>query len=58
MEVVEAIEAANPDVPVYVYDAGHGFNSDRRADYDADCARLARLRTLQIFAQAGSRGEF
>jgi carboxymethylenebutenolidase len=58
MDVVEAIEAANPETPVYVYDAGHGFNSDRRADYDADCARLAKLRTLQLFARAGGRGEF
>jgi carboxymethylenebutenolidase len=57
-EVVEAITEAHPDTPIYVYDAGHGFNSDRRADYDADCARLARLRTLQLFARAGGRGEF
>jgi carboxymethylenebutenolidase len=56
--VVTAIADANPDIPVYVYDAGHGFNSDRRADYDPDCARLARLRTLQLFARAGGRGEF
>lgn len=56
--VVTAIAEANPDVPVHVYDAGHGFASDRRADYDPDCARLARLRTLQLFARAGGRGEF
>jgi carboxymethylenebutenolidase len=51
-EVVEQIRQAHPDLPVYVYDAGHGFASDRRADYDKDCARLARLRTLQLFNQA------
>ncbi|MBV9511977.1 MAG: dienelactone hydrolase family protein [Caulobacteraceae bacterium] len=58
LEVVEAIRDAHPDLPVYLYDAGHGFNSDRRADYDADSARLARLRTLQVF-QRGlvGRGE-
>jgi carboxymethylenebutenolidase len=56
--VVTAIADANPDIPVFIYDAGHGFNSDRRADYDPDCARLARLRTLQLFARAGGRGEF
>jgi carboxymethylenebutenolidase len=55
---VEAIGAAQPDIPIYVYDAGHGFVSDRRADHDADCARLARLRTLQLFAlNGGGRGE-
>lgn len=58
LEVVSAIADAHPDVPVYAYDAGHGFASDRRADYDPDCARLARLRTLQLFARAGGRGEF
>lgn len=57
-EVVERIRAAHPDLPVFVYDAGHGFVSDRRADYNADCARLARLRTLQLLQNAGgSRGE-
>jgi carboxymethylenebutenolidase len=56
--VVTAIAEASPDIPVFIYDAGHGFNSDRRADYDPDCARLARLRTLQLFARAGGRGEF
>jgi carboxymethylenebutenolidase len=50
---VEAIAAAHPDIPIHVYDAGHGFVSDRRADYDADAARLARLRTLQLFAMNG-----
>jgi carboxymethylenebutenolidase len=57
-EVVEQIRDAHPDLPVYVYDAGHGFVSNRRADYDADCARLARLRTLQLFQKAsGVRSE-
>lgn len=57
-EVVEEITAAQPDVPVYLYDAGHGFNSDRRPDYHEDSARLARLRTLQLFQRAGgSKGE-
>ncbi|HZC15704.1 MAG TPA: dienelactone hydrolase family protein [Caulobacteraceae bacterium] len=56
--VVEQIRDAFPDLPVYVYEAGHGFASDRRADYDADCARLARLRTLQLFTRAsGVRAE-
>ena len=56
--VVTAIAEAHTDIPVFIYDAGHGFNSDRRADYDPDCARLAKLRTLQLFARAGGRGEF
>jgi carboxymethylenebutenolidase len=58
METVEQIRAAYPDIPVHLYDAGHGFVSDRRKDHDADSARLARLRTLQLFQRAGgARGE-
>ena len=52
-ERVEEIREAHPDIPVYLYDAGHGFVSDRRSDYDADSARLARLRTLAFFANHG-----
>lgn len=57
-ETVEAIRTRHPDLPVYLYDAGHGFVSDRRADYDADSATLARLRTLAHFSRnGGGRGE-
>ncbi len=58
LEKVEEIRAAHPDIPVHLYDAGHGFVSDRRADYNPDAARLARLRTLQVFMNnGGGRGE-
>lgn len=57
-EVVEFIIEAHPEVPVYLYEAGHGFVSDRRADYHADAARLSRLRTLQLFQRSsGVRSE-
>jgi carboxymethylenebutenolidase len=52
-ETVAAIADAYPDIPLHVYDAGHGFASDRRSDYRADAARLAHLRTLQLFARQG-----
>lgn len=57
MDKVEEIRARHPDVPVYIYDAGHGFQSDRRKDYHADSARLARLRTLKLFSRPGGGGE-
>ena len=58
MEKVDEIRDRHPEVPIYLYDAGHGFVSDRRRDYHEDSARLARLRTLQLFARsAGGRGE-
>ena len=57
-ETVATIADAHPDLPIFLYDAGHGFNSDRRADYSADAARLARLRTLQLFQRSsGVRSE-
>jgi len=56
--VVDAIAQAYPDLPIHRYDAGHGFVSDRRADFSPDAARLARLRTLQLFAMnGGGRGD-
>ena len=57
-ETIEEIRERHPDLPIYLYDAGHGFVSDRRADYDPDAARLARLRTLALFSRSGGgRGE-
>ncbi len=57
MEKVEEVREKHPDTPIYLYDAGHGFVSDRRRDYHEDSARLARLRTLAQFArQGGGRG--
>jgi carboxymethylenebutenolidase len=59
LETIAAIAAAHPDIPIHVYDAGHGFASDRRADFAPDAARLARLRTLQLFARNGvGQGDF
>ena len=52
-ETLAAIDEAHPDIPRHLYDAGHGFASDRRDDYQPDAARLARLRTLQLFARHG-----
>jgi carboxymethylenebutenolidase len=36
----------------FLYDAGHGFNSDRRADHHGPSARLALERTLDLFESA------
>ena len=46
MSDVEKVIAARPDVPVYTYPAGHGFNCDHRASFDSDSAALALRRTL------------
>ena len=52
MEDVRRIEAAHPEVKVFVYDADHGFNSDRRNNYDRASAELALKRTLELFEGA------
>ena len=52
-EVKAAVQAANPGVPVYIYDdAGHGFNNEDPARYSEASATLARQRTLDLFAKA------
>jgi len=52
-EVADKVKQLHPDVMVYLYDAGHGFNSDRRADYNENAAKLARERTLELFRANG-----
>ncbi len=50
MEGVEALIAKDhPTAQIFVYDAKHGFNSDRRKDYHEESADLARERTLGLF---------
>ncbi len=49
LEGVEKVRDHHPDVPVYLYDAGHGFNSDRPTHYDRPSAELAKQRTLNLF---------
>lgn len=51
MTDVEAVRTAQPESPVYVYAADHGFNCDHRGSYDAGAADQARQRTLDHFAQ-------
>ena len=47
-EEIEKISSAHPDVEIYEYDAGHGFNCDARASYNQQAAQLARERSLRF----------
>ena len=49
-ESAATVRRHHPGVPVHVYDADHGFNCDRRADYDAEAAALAWDRTSGFLA--------
>jgi carboxymethylenebutenolidase len=51
LEKARAVAAAHPDLTTHFYAAGHGFNCDQRASYDASAAQLARERTLEFFRQ-------
>ena len=54
MEGVEnVIAAGHPNATVHLYEAGHGFNSDRRKDYHEPSADLAKERTLALFRANG-----
>lgn len=49
-EVKEAVQTAQPNVPVYIYETGdHGFNNEGSPRYDAASAELARQRTRELF---------
>ena len=45
-EEVAKVHAAHPEVEIYWYDAGHGFNCDARSSYNAAAAKEARQRSL------------
>jgi len=47
---IEKVRAAHPELPLFLYDAGHGFNCDQRKDYEPKSASLARQRTLDFFS--------
>jgi carboxymethylenebutenolidase len=51
MSDVDKIKAADPNGTFYEYPAGHGFNCDQRASFNAEAAALARQRTLEFFGR-------
>jgi carboxymethylenebutenolidase len=54
IEGVEALIAKDhPTAMIFLYDANHGFNSDRRKDYHEASADLARERTIGLFRACG-----
>lgn len=50
-EKVAAITEKNPGVPVYWYDADHGFARKGSYSWDEAAAKLAHERTLELFAK-------
>jgi carboxymethylenebutenolidase len=51
LDQAKAFAAAHAGQVHHFYPAGHGFNCDQRASYDAAAAKLARQRTLEFLAK-------
>jgi len=52
LDQVAAIQAAHPQMPVFVYaGAQHGFGCEERPSYSAKDCELAELRSLAFFAE-------
>jgi len=47
-EEIAKVRHAHPQVEIYMYDAGHGFNCDARASYNAEAAKEARERSVEF----------
>jgi carboxymethylenebutenolidase len=53
LEAVDRMRMLRPETQIYLYDAGHGFNSPRPTHHNAEAAKLARERTLELFRANG-----
>jgi carboxymethylenebutenolidase len=51
LAMVDEVRTALPDLPVYLYDAGHGFCREGSADFNAPARDLAMARTLALFSK-------
>lgn len=51
IEGVREVQAAHPDIPIHIYDAGHGFACDERASFDEASHKAALARTLAFLNQ-------
>lgn len=54
--MVDEVHAAHPDVPIYMYNAGHGFCREGSHDFSAEARDVAMQRTLAFFAEHGAKG--
>jgi len=51
MADVQKVMAAQPEIKVFSYDAGHGFSCDERANFDKASQEKALGRTLAFLAE-------
>lgn len=51
MDGVREVQAAHPDIPIHIYDAGHGFSCDERASFHESSHKAALDRTLAFLRE-------
>jgi carboxymethylenebutenolidase len=51
MSEIEEIRRHHPGLPIFLYEAGHGFNCDQRESYEPVSVALARQRTIQFLQE-------
>ncbi len=51
MTEVDQVRTAQPDCPVHVYPAGHGFNCEQRGSYHKESREIAHERTLGLLTR-------
>jgi carboxymethylenebutenolidase len=49
-EAVDAVRARYPKIPIYTYEAGHGFCREGSDDFHEESCRIATERTLSFFS--------
>ncbi|QNI34594.1 dienelactone hydrolase family protein [Alloacidobacterium dinghuense] len=50
-EEVDRVHTSNPEVQIFWYDAGHGFNCNPRSSYEPNSARIARERSFAFLTE-------
>jgi carboxymethylenebutenolidase len=48
---IDKIRVAHPEIPIYLYDAGHGFSCDERESFAPEASALAFSRTLAFLKE-------
>jgi len=54
MANVDILRSKQPNLPIYTYTAGHGFNCDQRGSYEPYSAKLAWERTMALIAKVSA----
>ena len=51
LDGIQKVQEANPEVPIYLYDADHGFSNTDKKVFSPEASALAEKRTLELFSR-------